>query len=54
MFDPVFDGRQGYAWSLSSFTSTLPVPPGKYTIEVGNQKMPLELVEGQRMEIDVP
>jgi hypothetical protein len=23
MFDPVFDGRQGYAWSLSSFTSTL-------------------------------
>ena len=22
MFDPVFDGRQGYAWSLSSFTST--------------------------------
>ena len=24
MFDPVFDGRQGYAWSLSSFTSTIP------------------------------
>lgn len=23
MFDPVFDGRQGYAWSLSSFTSTI-------------------------------
>ncbi len=21
MFDPVFDGRRGYAWSLSSFTS---------------------------------
>jgi hypothetical protein len=40
--------------TLSSFTSTLPVPPGKYTIEVGNQKVPLELVEGQRMEIDVP
>ena len=40
--------------TLSSFTSTLPVPPGKYTIEVGNQKVALELVEGQRMEIDVP
>ncbi len=24
MFDPVFDGRQGYAWSLSSFTSKIP------------------------------
>jgi hypothetical protein len=24
MFDPVFDGRMGYAWSLSSFTSTIP------------------------------
>lgn len=23
MFDPVFDGTQGYAWSLSSFTSKL-------------------------------
>src|SRR5712692_5720266 len=24
MFDPVFDGQMGYAWSLSSFTSTIP------------------------------
>jgi hypothetical protein len=24
MFDPVFDGNQGYAWSLSSFTSLVP------------------------------
>ena len=24
MFDPVFDGRQGYAWSLSRFVSTIP------------------------------
>jgi hypothetical protein len=23
MFDPVFDGRTGYAWSLSSFTSKI-------------------------------
>jgi hypothetical protein len=40
--------------TLSSFTSTVPVPPGKYTVEVGNRKVELELVEGQRMEIDVP
>jgi hypothetical protein len=24
MFDPVFDGEKGYAWSLSSFTSEIP------------------------------
>jgi hypothetical protein len=24
MFDPVFDGEKGYAWSLSSFTSKIP------------------------------
>jgi ketosteroid isomerase-like protein len=24
MFDPVFDGAMGYAWSLSSFTSKIP------------------------------
>jgi len=24
MFDPVFDGEKGYAWSLSSFTSKTP------------------------------
>ncbi len=29
MFDPVFDGGQGYAWSLSSFTSTIPQFAGK-------------------------
>lgn len=29
MFDPVFDGRQGYAWSLSSFTSTMPAYAGR-------------------------
>src|SRR6476469_238336 len=29
MFDPVFDGRRGYAWSLSSFTSKIPQFAGK-------------------------
>ena len=32
MFDPVFDGRQGYAWSLSSFTSTLPQFKGQRVV----------------------
>lgn len=29
MFDPVFDGSMGYAWSLSSFTSTIADFKGK-------------------------
>ncbi|MDP1866109.1 MAG: nuclear transport factor 2 family protein [Bradyrhizobium sp.] len=32
MFDPVFDGRQGYAWSLSSFTSTIPQFKGQRVV----------------------
>ncbi len=32
MFDPVFDGQQGYAWSLSSFTSTIPQFAGKRVV----------------------
>ena len=32
MFDLVFDGVQGYAWSLSSFTSTIPQFAGKRVV----------------------
>jgi ketosteroid isomerase-like protein len=32
MFDPVFDGHQGYAWSLSSFTSTIPQFKGRRVV----------------------
>src|SRR6267378_3387032 len=32
MFDPVFDGRMGYAWSLSSFTSTIPQFSGQRVV----------------------
>jgi hypothetical protein len=32
MFDPVFDGTQGYAWSLSSFTSTIPQFNGQFVV----------------------
>lgn len=32
MLDPVFDGRQGYAWSLSSFTSLVPQFEGKFVV----------------------
>src|SRR6267154_2725587 len=32
MFDPVFDGRSGYAWSLSSFTSKIEQFKGKQVV----------------------
>jgi ketosteroid isomerase-like protein len=32
MFDPVFDGKMGYAWSLSSFTSKIPQFEGKRVV----------------------
>jgi hypothetical protein len=39
--------------SVSSFTSRMPIPRGKYTIEIDGQKIPLDLEEGQQMEINV-
>jgi hypothetical protein len=38
---------------VSSFTHIVPVPPGKYTIDIEGQKVPLDLVEGQTMEINL-
>jgi hypothetical protein len=35
MFDPVFDGEKGYAWSLSSFTSKIPQFAGKRVVVDG-------------------
>ncbi|MBI5131232.1 MAG: nuclear transport factor 2 family protein [Rhodopseudomonas palustris] len=32
MFDPVFDGTMGYAWSLSSFTSLVPQFKGRFVV----------------------
>ena len=32
MFDPVFDGTKGYAWSLSSFTSKIPQFEGQRVV----------------------
>jgi hypothetical protein len=32
MFDPVFDGRTGYAWSLSSFTSKIERFEGRHVV----------------------
>jgi hypothetical protein len=39
--------------NVSSFGHIMPVPPGKYTIDIEGQKVPLDLAEGQRMEINL-
>jgi hypothetical protein len=41
MFDPVCDGRTGYAWSLSSFTSTLPEFAGRRVLIDGMSRFVL-------------
>jgi hypothetical protein len=39
--------------TIRGVISSLTVPPGKYVLEAGNRKIPLDLVEGQRMEINL-
>jgi hypothetical protein len=49
----VYTQDGGLVATISNIASVLPVPPGKYTIDVGSQKVPLDLSEGQRMEINL-
>jgi hypothetical protein len=39
--------------NVSSFAHRMPVPPGKYMIEIEKQKIALDLQEGQQMEINL-
>ncbi len=41
MFDPVCDGSQAYAWSLSSFTSTIPQFAGRQVVIDGMSRFVL-------------
>jgi ketosteroid isomerase-like protein len=41
MFDPVCDGSLGYAWSLSSFTSTIPQFAGRRVVIDGMSRFVL-------------
>ena len=42
MFDPVCNGDLGYAWSLSSFTSTVPEFDGKFVVIDGMSRFELK------------
>jgi VWA domain-containing protein len=37
--------------TVSATQDTAPLPPGKYTLDVGGQQVPLELTEGQKIEV---
>lgn len=39
------------AVSVSSLASTVPLPPGKYALQVGNNTVPIDLHEGETFEI---
>ena len=39
--------------TVTTSVAQLPVPPGKYVLELPGQKLPLDLKEGQRMEINL-
>ena len=39
--------------TVTTSAALLPVPPGKYVLELPGQKLPLDLKEGQRMEINL-
>ena len=54
MFDPVFDGIQGYAWSLSSFTSLLPQFKGRFVVIDGMSRFIIrdELISEYRESVN--
>jgi hypothetical protein len=54
MFDPVTDGRTGYAWSLSAFTSTIPEFKGRRVVIDGISRFTLRdgLIETYRESVN--
>jgi hypothetical protein len=39
--------------TIVSSSPRVPLPPGKYLLEVGDQKVPIDLAEGQVFEINL-
>ena len=48
---PIKDEAGTVVASVSATQSSAPLPPGKYTLEIGAQKVPIELAAGQKLEI---
>lgn len=50
---PIKDAEGAIVASVSPFASNAPLPPGKYVVDLGGQKVPVDLVEGQNVVINV-
>jgi hypothetical protein len=50
---PIRDEEGTIVASVSPFAKKAPLPPGKYTVDFGSQKVPVDLAEGQDMVINV-
>ena len=48
---PIKDETGAVIASVSATQSSAPLPPGKYTIEIGAQNVPFDLAAGQKVEI---
>jgi von Willebrand factor type A domain len=49
--NPIKDEDGTIVAILSPTRSSVPLPPGKYTLELAGQKIPMELSEGQKIDI---
>ena len=48
---PIKDEDGNVVASVSPIQDTAPLPPGKYTLEIAGQQVPIELIEGQKVEV---
>jgi von Willebrand factor type A domain len=48
---PIKDEEGNIVAQVSATQNTAPLPPGKYTLDIAGQQVPLELTEGQTIEI---
>jgi hypothetical protein len=49
--NPIRDEDGNVVATVSPTQSSVPLPPGKYTLEIRGQKVPVELTEGQNVQI---
>jgi hypothetical protein len=50
---PIKDANGETVASVSPIGKWAPLPPGKYTVEIAGQKVPVDLAEGQDATINV-
>jgi hypothetical protein len=48
----IFNAAGEVVGSVSNIMSSMPLPPGRYAIEIGGRRIPFDLKEGEDMEFD--